>query len=239
MQTEISETDIRPNTMPTRQSGVSKFMMQVYLWMAAGLAVSAASAMAGAYYVLPAGNEAALAFLQTWYGVAAFLGVPIIYTIVLTWLLPTLSKPAAAIWYLGYTAVLGLMLSPIPILYSPTIILQAFAATSAMFCGTAVYGYATKQDLSGWGTLLLMSLLGLIALGVVSWFVPGLNLLYASLGVLLFAAYTAYDAQRMRDKYMKDGDGANLAIYGATSLYLDFANMFTSFLNLLRNGDSK
>jgi len=105
-----------------------------------------------------------------------------------------------------------------------------------MFGATAVYGYATKRDLSRWGSILMMGLIGIILAGVVNIFLgnSGLDIVISALGVIIFTALTAYDMQKIKAMGMMatdDESRAKQAIYGALMLYLDFINIF---LNLLR-----
>ena len=109
--------------------------------------------------------------------------------------------------------------------------------SAAAFGGLSLYGYTTKKDLSGWGSFLIMGLIGIIIASIVNIFLASTALQFAVsvIGVLVFAGLTAYDTQRIKDMYY-EGDGAAVmgrkAIMGALSLYLDFINMFLMLLSL-------
>ena len=113
-----------------------------------------------------------------------------------------------------------------------------FFVTAAAFAGLSLYGYTTKRDLSGWGSFLIMGLIGIIVAAIVNIFLQSSALQFAIsvIGVLVFAGLTAYDTQRIKDGYYEIAGNAELAaktaIMGALSLYFDFINMFLMMLQL-------
>jgi FtsH-binding integral membrane protein len=114
------------------------------------------------------------------------------------------------------------------------ILLNAFAATVFMAAGSAVFALTTRADLSGLGRLLLTSLIGLIVIALLQLFVPalrtgGVELMVSGVGIVLFAAFTAYDVQRIR---ALGRVGANPFLL-ALSLYLDIFNMFLYILRFM------
>ena len=133
---------------------------------------------------------------------------------------------------------MGLSLSSIFLRYTGQSITQVFFATAAAFAGLSLWGYTTKKDISGWGSFLLMGVIGLIVASLINIFLQSSAMSFAisSIGVLVFAGLTAYDTQRIKDTYFMVRGNAELvahsAITGALSLYLDFINMFISLLNL-------
>jgi len=116
--------------------------------------------------------------------------------------------------------------------------MQMFFITSAAFASLSLWGYTTKKDLSGWGSFLIMGVIGIILAAIVNIFLQSSALQFAisAIGVVAFAGLTAYDTQRIKDEYyMVAGDAVaagKAAVFGALSLYLDFVNMFTSLLQL-------
>ena len=120
-------------------------------------------------------------------------------------------------------------------------ITQVFFVTAAAFGALSLYGYTTKKDLSGWGSFLIMGVIGIIIAALVNLFLQSSALQFAIsvIGVLVFAGLTAYDTQRIKDGYYEVmGDAtatAKAAIMGALNLYLDFINMFTMLLQLFGN----
>jgi FtsH-binding integral membrane protein len=106
-----------------------------------------------------------------------------------------------------------------------------------MYGALALWGFATKRDLSAWGKFLFMGLIGLIVSGLLFMLFPSMMgstmyLVYNVIGVLIFAGLTAYDTQKIKQIYLVNGGAGNLAILGALTLYLDFINLFLFLLRL-------
>lgn len=130
---------------------------------------------------------------------------------------------------------LGLGLGPVIESYAsaqPGVVYQAAAATGLFIGAFGAYGYATRRDLSGWGRTLFFGLLALIVFGLVTLFVaiPGGNVIYALLGLGLFAALTIYDFNRLRRLGMEQ------STLIAASIFLDVLNVFQFMLLLLGGG---
>ncbi|MBQ2121951.1 MAG: Bax inhibitor-1/YccA family protein [Bacteroidaceae bacterium] len=149
-----------------------------------------------------------------------------------------LSFPIAAILYTGYAVLMGWLMSYIFIVYTASSIASVFFITAGTFGAISLYGYTTKRDLSSWGTILLMGLIGLFIASLVNLFLQS-EMLYWILtyvGVLLFVALTAYDTQRIKDMINEmagDSDASRkVALFGAMILYLDFINLFLRLLRI-------
>jgi modulator of FtsH protease len=110
----------------------------------------------------------------------------------------------------------------------PSAVWQAGGATALFVAGFGAYGYATRRDLSSWGRALFFALLALIAFGLVMFFVsiPGGNIIYAVLGLVIFAGLTIFDFNRLRRS------GIELAPLLAASIFLDVVNVFLFFLQI-------
>jgi FtsH-binding integral membrane protein len=141
----------------------------------------------------------------------------------------------------AFAAVMGLSMSTIFIAYTGVSIAQTFFAVAAGFLGLSLYGYTTKRDLSGFGTFLIMGVVGLlIAMLINMIFVhsPGMQLAISAIGVLLFAGLTAYDTQKIKSMYAYVAGSdmmGKVVIMGALNLYLDFVNMFMFLLQFMGN----
>ncbi|MGI8943248.1 MAG: Bax inhibitor-1/YccA family protein, partial [Qipengyuania sp.] len=140
----------------------------------------------------------------------------------------------------GFAITMGLSLSSICVVYTGESIAATFFATAGAFAGLSLFGYTTKKDLSGFGTFLVMGVIGLIIAMVINMFMQSstLALAISFLGVLIFAGLTAYDTQRLKREYqhLRGTDFAGKAvILGALSLYLDFINMFLFLLRFMGN----
>ncbi|MDU9006341.1 Bax inhibitor-1/YccA family protein [Sedimentitalea todarodis] len=154
-----------------------------------------------------------------------------------------MSAATAQIVFYAFAAVMGVSLSSIFLVFTGYSIIQVFLITSVAFAGLSLWGYTTKKDISGWGSFLIMGVIGLIVASIVNifWPMPGLAFAISILGVLIFAGLTAYDTQKIKTTYLQmahSGDSEWLgkaAIMGALSLYLDFINMFMFLLQLLGN----
>ena len=149
---------------------------------------------------------------------------------------------AQTVFYL-FAAVMGASISSIFIVFTGMSIAQVFLITSIAFAGLSLWGYTTKKDISGWGSFLIMGVIGLIVAMVVNLFLqsPAIVFAISILGVLIFAGLTAYDTQKIKGIYVAhaaQGDQEWLgkaAIMGALNLYLDFINMFMFMLQLFGN----
>jgi FtsH-binding integral membrane protein len=140
----------------------------------------------------------------------------------------------------AFAVVMGLSMSSIFLVYTGTSIATTFFAVSVAFLSLSLYGYTTKKDLSGFGTFLIMGVVGLLVAMVLNLFLqsPALQMGISAIGVLLFAGLTAYDTQKIKSTYdyVAGTDMMGKAvIMGALTLYLDFINMFTFLLSFLGN----
>lgn len=152
-----------------------------------------------------------------------------------------LSAGVAQMIFWAFAALMGLSISSIFAVYTGVSIAQTFLVTAIAFAGLSLYGYTTKKDLSGWGTFLMMGVIGLIVAMIVNLFLqsPAVMFAISALGVLIFAGLTAYDTQSIKNDYIvhaAHGDSEWLqksAIMGALRLYLDFLNMFMFLLQFL------
>ncbi|MCM2562704.1 Bax inhibitor-1/YccA family protein [Lutimaribacter sp. EGI FJ00015] len=154
-----------------------------------------------------------------------------------------LSAAGAQLFFYVFAAVMGLSLSWIFVAFTGFSIAQVFLVTSIAFAGLSLWGYTTKKDISGWGSFLIMGVIGLIVASIINIFLgsPAIMFAISILGVLIFAGLTAYDTQDIKNEYLahaQHGDSEWLgksAILGALRLYLDFINMFMFLLQLLGN----
>ncbi|MBO4315323.1 MAG: Bax inhibitor-1/YccA family protein, partial [Prevotella sp.] len=127
-------------------------------------------------------------------------------------------------------------------LYSPTVITKVFFITAGTFGAMAAYGYFTKSDLSSWGKVLIMAVVGLIIAMLVNMFLRSsmMDLIVSGIGVLVFTGLTAYDSQKIKQMLAMQadmGEGAQkIALLGASSLYLDFINLFLYLLRIFGRG---
>lgn len=154
-----------------------------------------------------------------------------------------MSYSAAQLFFYAFSAVMGLSLAWIFKAFTGVSIAQTFLVTSIAFASLSLYGYTTKRDLSGFGTFLMMGLVGLIVASIINIFVASSALAFAVsvIGLLIFAGLTAYDTQRIKTDYIahaQHGDQEWLgksAVMGALNLYMNFINIFMFLLQFMGN----
>jgi len=220
--------------------GLRSYMLGVYNLMAIGLVVTAIVSMATAYY---AQNNLAFAeFLYLSPFAYVLMFAPLIAVFFISFKIQSLSMVAAQGLFFGFSALVGLSISSIFLVYDIGSITQVFFITAAAFGSLSLYGYTTKRDLRPLGTFLFIGLVGLILASIVNLFTQSSAMQFAIsvIGVLIFAGLTAYDTQTIKEMYY-EGDSADSRgrkiVMGALNLYLDFINMFLFLLRLLGNRD--
>ncbi|RYE58597.1 MAG: Bax inhibitor-1/YccA family protein [Hyphomicrobiales bacterium] len=223
--------------------GLRTYMLRVYNLMALGLAITGlvaffASQAAFADGQLTAFGQAIYVSPLKWVVMLA----PLALVFFLSFRIHTMSVSAAQATFWVYAGLMGLSLSSIFLVYTGTSIATTFFASAAAFAGLSLYGYTTKKDLSGFGTFLIMGLVGIIVASLINLFLrsDGLAFVISVGGVLVFAGLTAYDTQKIKGMYdyVAGTDMIGKAvIMGALTLYLDFINMFLFLLRLFGSRD--
>jgi uncharacterized protein len=218
---------------PAVDVGLRAYMLRVYNYMAAGLALTGAIA----YFGATSGFYASLAGTPLFWVV---LLAPLALVFFLSFRIQTMSLGAAQISFWAYAGLVGLSLSGIFLVYTGESIARVFFITAATFAATSIYGYTTRTDLSRFGSFLFMGLVGIVIAGLVNIFLASTALQFAIsvIGVLVFTGLTAYDTQRIKEIYVAGEDAAiagKKAIMGALALYLDFLNLFLMLLRLFGN----
>ena len=214
-------------------AGLRSYMLSVYNYMASGVLLTGIVALLFA-------NSGMAADILMGPGLLKYLIMfaPLGFVMVLSFGINRLSTGTAQALFWAFAVVMGLSLSSIFLVFTGQSIATTFFATAAAFASLSLWGYTTKKDLSGWGSFLLMGLVGLIVAMLINLFVQSsaLQLAVSFIGVLLFAGLTAYDTQRIKSMYFYVQGSDMLgktAILGALSLYLDFVNMFTFLLQFM------
>ena len=217
--------------------GLRAHMSKVYGTMSVGMLLTFAAAWA-------VGNNAAM--METLFtGITRWIVMfaPLIMVFAFGAVINKLSAAAAQLFFYAFATVMGVSISYIFVIFTDMSIAQIFLITAISFAGLSLYGYTTKKDISGWGTFLIMGVIGLIVASIVNIFLgsPAIMFAISVLGVLIFAGLTAYDTQRIKTDYLahaQHGDSEWLgksAIMGALSLYLNFINMFMFLLSIFGN----
>jgi FtsH-binding integral membrane protein len=209
--------------------GLRKYMLSVFAYMSAGLALTALVA----YFTSL--SEGFMVILSNPFILWIIALAPLGISIYLTAKLSSISVEKARALFLIYAASLGISLSLIFNIYSGVSIVSTFFVTSSMFLSMVIYGYVTERDLTGMGSFLIMCLIGLIISSIVNMFIYNstFSLIVSMIGVIVFTGLTAYDTQIIKSYYF-DSDTEEIsekkAIFGALRLYLDFINLFLYIL---------
>ena len=219
-----------------RDAGLRSYMLKVYNYMASGVLLTGIIAMLFAPYapgiiVNEAGTGmTGLGWIITF--------APLAFVMVMSFGINRLQTGTLQLLFWAFAAVMGLSMSTIFLTYTGTSIAQTFFAVSAAFLGLSLYGYTTKKDLSGFGTFLIMGVVGLFVAMLINLFLrsPAMDLAISAIGVLIFAGLTAYDTQKIKSMY-EHVRGTDMmgktVIMGALNLYLDFINMFLFLLRFM------
>ena len=214
-----------------RDAGLRSYMLSVYNYMASGVLLTGIVAM------LFASSGFAAQVMATplkWLIIFA----PLAFVMVMSFGMNRLQTGTLQALFWAFAVAMGLSMSTIFLVYTGTSIAQTFFAVSAGFLGLSLFGYTTKKDLSGWGTFLIMGVVGLLVAMIINLFLQSstMALLISGIGVLLFAGLTAYDTQKIKSMYAHVAGTdmmGKVVIMGALNLYLDFINMFTFLLSFM------
>ncbi|MBO9710720.1 MAG: Bax inhibitor-1/YccA family protein [Caulobacter sp.] len=222
-------------------AGLRSFMLGVYNKVALGLLLSAGLAfltsayppVANQLYVIEGGRLVGFTLLGT---VIRFAPIVMMFVAMFAMRNPTARSSGALYWAL--VASIGAGLGVWLLAYTGASVAQTFLITAIAFGGLSLFGYTTKRDLTGFGSFLLMGLIGLVLASLAQMFLhlPGLSFIISILGVFIFAGLTAYDTQNLKMAYYQmGGDRQSMAVatnYGALNLYLNFINLFQFLLSI-------
>jgi FtsH-binding integral membrane protein len=235
------ENEIRPfNVSPSKSEGFAltrTFISGVFLWMFLALAVTAVTAL---YF---ASHLSLLSYLVTTTGLTTLgwivMLAPIGFVLLMSFGYQKLSASALTLLFVVYAVIMGMSLSFVFLLYTSASIFKTFIVASAMFGIMAIAGYITKIDLTRFGSIMFMGLIGIIIASLVNIFLKSntLDFVISFIGVLVFTGLTAYDVQRLKNLGNVVVSGSEparkMTIMGALTLYLDFINLFLFLLRFL------
>src|SRR3982075_1061201 len=241
----------------TVDAGLRAYMLRIYNYMSIGLAITGLAAL-GVYMAAVTGDPAAGAVrigsssLQP-FGYAMYVSplkwlfilAPLAMVFVISAGINRLRPATAQMLFWVFSALMGISLSSIFLVYTHTSIVRVFFMTAATFGALSLYGYTTKRDMTAIGSFLLMGLFGIIIASLVNLFLASsmLQFIVSVVGVLVFAGLTPWDTQRLKKDYIYGYSSQagwvaeRAAITGALSLYLNFINLFTLLLQLLGQRD--
>lgn len=233
MQQYISTVNYGASSIVSEKA-FAKLMRNVYLWMTLALVVTG---MAG-YYV--ADSPALLqAVLGNKIMLIGLIFVELAIVVGLNAMIHKLSFTMAALLFVAYSLLNGVLLSGIFLVYTMESITSVFFITAGTFGAMAVVGSFIKTDLSAMGRILAMALIGMIIATIVNIFVKNdaLTMILNYVGVLIFVGLTAWDAQKIKNMLQQHATDVNestmkIALLGSLSLYLDFINLFLYLLRI-------
>tara|TARA_B110000438_G_scaffold178343_1_gene170471 strand:- start:1222 stop:1923 length:702 start_codon:yes stop_codon:yes gene_type:complete len=228
------ESFSRPMSIDAHAAEQQRFMVRVYNWMAAGLAITGFMA----FYV-----SSSPAMMNILFGNPVLPIILIIAQIGLVFWLASrvmqMGVSQATGVFLLYAGLTGITFSTLFVVYTSASITSTFLVTAGTFGAMSLYGYTTKKDLTSWGSFLFMGLIGLIIASVVNMFMQNsmMSTIISYAGVLIFVGLTAYDTQKIKEMNIIGNEGTDEdtkeAIRGALTLYLDFINLFLMLLRLM------
>ena len=208
-------------------SEINSAMGRVYGHMALAVLTS----MLVSFYV--GTSQALLAFFFT--GIMKWIVIfaPLAAIFAITFMMEKVGKSGAQLMLHGFAALMGLSFATIFAVYNMGSIVSAFMGGAVLFGVMSGYGYFTKKDLSGLGSLLFVGLIAIIIASIINIFVGStvFQMVISAIAILVFLGLTAYDTQRIREEVSMETNGI-AEIRGALTLYLDFINLFLSLLQL-------
>jgi uncharacterized protein len=245
---KAQDTHIQNHSATFVDEGLKTHMAQVYREMAIALSVTG-----GVAYLIGRDLKALMGSGETLLPnglLSALYSSPLIYAVIFAPLIMVFfmggamrkADPSGARNFLyAFAGVFGLSLATIFMRYTDVLIAQAFFATAAGFAGLSLWGYTTKRDISGWGSFLFIGLIGVIVVSIVNLFVGSgpIQMALSLIAVFIFAGFTAYDTQNIKNNYlsmrdhMDDASLAKMGTMGALSLFIDFVGLFQNLLHLM------
>ena len=214
----------------TFDSALRDYMVKVYQYMSIALAIS--GLVAFMVSSSPALMQAIFGSPLSFVVMLAPLGFVIFFGVKLNSI--SAEKAKSYLWI--YSALMGLSLASIFVIYTGTSITRVFLITASTFGAMSLYGYSTKKDLTNFGSFLIMGLIGIMVASLVNIFLKssGLDFAISFLGVFIFIGLTAYDTQRIKQTYYhfagNDEAVNKMSVMGALNLYMDFINLFIMLL---------
>ncbi len=240
----MSEKTKRYSSEGVIDSGLRDYVLRVYNYMCAGLAISAVAAFL-TIYLDPLRN---LMFSTSTGHEVGFtpIGMVLSFSPVLIGMYffsrqdsLTIERGKNLFWV--YSTLTGMSLASLGMVYTGESIALTFLVCAALFAGMSIYGHATKRDLTELGSFLIMGVWGLLLAFLVNMFLqsPAVDFIASLVGVLVFTGLIAYDTQKIKNYYYAtlENSGPTQAskasLVGAFMLYLDVINLFVYLLRFL------
>ena len=207
---------------------INSAMARVYAHMALAVITSMVVSF------LVSTSPALMAFLFT--GVMKWIVIfaPLVAILAVSLAFDRFSKSALQLFLHGFAALMGLSFATIFVVYNMGSIVSAFMGAAILFAVMSGWGYFTRRDLSGLGSLMFVGLIAIIIASVVNIFIGStvFQMVISAMAIIIFLGLTAYDTQRIREVVSVGDDTGKEEVMGALTLYLDFINLFLSLLQL-------
>ncbi len=212
-------------------AGLRAHMLGVFRNMGLGLVITGLVAA----FVANTPPVAAAIFGTPLKWVAIF--APLAFVFFFSFRIEKMTTSGARLAFYAFSAVMGVSLASVFLVFTGASIAQAFFSAAVMFLAMALWGYTTKRDLTRVGSFLIMGLIGILVASLINIFVgsSALQMVVSILGVVIFTGLTAWDVQRIKSEYFAFAGtemAAKLQVMGALSLYLNFVNLFQMLLSL-------
>lgn len=222
------------------------FVSSIFAWMFGALLVTSLTAyLFGTSHALTA-----MMYKTDAYGEASGITIfgwtvmlsPLVLVFFLSATIEKLKLPVLILVFFAYSALLGMSISYIFLIFSNTSIVKTFLITAGMFGVMAILGYTTKKDLSRFRSILVMALIGLLIATAVNLFMrsPSLDFIISIAGVIIFTGVTAYDMQTIKKTSLAGFESheqmVKISIQAALNLYMDILNLFLYLLRFYGKG---
>ncbi|MEZ5046721.1 MAG: Bax inhibitor-1/YccA family protein [Chitinophagaceae bacterium] len=231
------ETPIDGQILQDYKAVNKKFMANVFLWMFLALGVSATAAfltlsVPTIFNAIVGSGMLRILFF-----------VPLVFVLIMSFAFKRLSVAGLIAFFILYSIANGVVFSFILLVYTSGSVISCFAGAAVMFGVMAIAGYKTEQDLTTFGRLLFMALIGMIVVSIINFFMnsEAIDYIIGLIGIMVFTGLTAYDVQKLKNisrgidaegNEIEHADMKKLTVMGALTLYLDFINLFLSLLRV-------
>ncbi len=229
-----SQTRIEGNV---GSSTLASFYASIYGWMTVGMLISALTA-----YVTLNTNLGANIFANPAYFYGLF-ALQIGLMLGIQFLINKLPAEISRGLFFIYTAITGIFLSGLALMYSGSTLTTTFLVTAALYGGLAIYGFTTQKDLSSWGTAIFVGIIGVFSVSLINMIIGSsvLHMILSAVALMVFSAATVYDNQMYKAIYAQNANDNNslkkMATLGALHMYINFIVMFQSLLSLFGGRD--
>ena len=240
--TSNPNTQAKAASLSNEDAGLKAYMQKIYGYMTVGLAITGLIAwLVSGASINENGSLTGIGMLlfQSPLGFI-FMLAPLGLVMLLSFRIQKMQASTAQTMFWVLSGCYGISLASIFLAYTGESVARVFFISSSTFLAASLYGYTTKKSLAGFGSFLMMGLIGIIIAMIVNIFLQStmMQFMISIIGVLIFTGLTAYDTQTLKEMYVEGENGeiqVKKAIMGALRLYLDFLNLFIMLLMLLGN----